>query len=219
MAGPDGFRPQQPRDASGPADSAAQVRRAWGDRSGSQASPDADARLPMAIRADPAKGGAAPARGLTGNHASSPAPFNGKDVAQFAPNFTVYALPPDAVCLYSEDRKFFLHGELYCTLASAIGEGGRSFRELVRSLEHHFPSDKIHQALTRLVDRGYVVPASRSSTGTVAAYWSSLGLSPEIARRNLQNCRVRIESIDVEGATELGAALSGLGGRVVKRSP
>ena len=47
---------------------------------------------------------------------------------QFAPNFTVYLLPPDAVCLYSEHRKFFLYGELYCALASAIGEGGWTHR-------------------------------------------------------------------------------------------
>ncbi len=123
------------------------------------------------------------------------------------------------MCLYSEDRKFFLHGELYCALASAIGEGGKSFRELVRELEQDFPSDKIHEALKRLVDRRYVLPASRSSAGAVAAYWASLGLSPETAERNLQKCRVRIQSIDVQGATELGAALSELGVRVVKRSP
>ena len=42
---------------------------------------------------------------------------NSKDVPQFAPHFTVYVLPPDVVCLYSEDGKFFLHGTLYCTLA------------------------------------------------------------------------------------------------------
>ena len=36
------------------------------------------------------------------------------------------------VCLYSEDRKFFLHGELYCALATAIGKGGKSFAELAR---------------------------------------------------------------------------------------
>ena len=128
-------------------------------------------------------------------------------------------LPPDVVCLYSEDRKFFLHGELYCALASAIGEGGRSFRQLVRELEQDFPSDKIHEALKRLVDRRYVLPASRSSVGAVAAYWASLGLPPATAEKNLQKCRVRIQSIDVQGATELGAALSGLGVRVVKRSP
>ena len=156
---------------------------------------------------------------MTGDHGNSYTQRNGKDVPQFAPNFTVYVLPSDVVCLYSEDRKFLLHGELYCALAAAIAKGGRSFRELVRELEQDFPSDKIHEALKRLVDRRYVLPASRSSNGAVDAYWASLGLLPEAAEKNLQKCRVRIQSIDVQGATELGAALSGLGVRVVKRSP
>jgi oxazoline/thiazoline synthase len=156
---------------------------------------------------------------MTGDRRSKRTQRNGKDVPQFAPNFTVYVLPHDVVCLYSEDRKFLLHGELYCALASAIGKGGRSFRELIRDLEQDFPSNKIHEALKRLVDRRYVLPASSSSNGAVAAYWASLGLSPETAEQNLQKCRVRIQSIDVHGETELGAALSGLGVRVVKRSP
>jgi ribosomal protein S12 methylthiotransferase accessory factor len=156
---------------------------------------------------------------MTGEHRSSFNRHNGNDVLQFAPNFSVYVLPPDMVCLYSEDRKFLLHGELYCALAAAIGESGRSFCELVRELEQVFPSGKIHEALIRLVDRRYVLPATRSSNGAIAAYWASLGLSPEAAEKNLQKCRVRIQSIDVEGATELGAALSGLGVRVVNRSP
>ena len=105
---------------------------------------------------------------MTADHGTSFTRRNSKDVPQFAPNFTVYVLPPDVVCLYSEDRKFFLHGELYCALASAIGEGGRSFRELVRELEQDFPPDQIQEALKRLVDRRYVVPASRSSAGAVA---------------------------------------------------
>jgi oxazoline/thiazoline synthase len=151
---------------------------------------------------------------MTGDHSIRFAQYDSKDIPQFAPNFTVYVLPPDVVCLYSEDRKFFLHGELYCALASAIGKGGRSFRELVRELERDFPSDKIQQALKRLVDRYYVLPASRSSDSAVAAYWLSLGLSLETAESNLQKYRVRIRSIDVEGATELGAALSGLGVRL-----
>jgi len=156
---------------------------------------------------------------MTGDHGTNRKPHNSKDVPQFAPNFTVYVMPPDVVCLYSEDRKFLLHGELYCALASAIGEGGKSFRDLVRALEPHFPSDKIHEALQRLLDRRYLLPASRCFDGPVAAYWASLGLSPETAETNLRKCRVRIQSIDVEGAAELGVALGGLGVRVVKRSP
>ncbi len=132
---------------------------------------------------------------MTGDRGNSFTLHDSKDVPQFAPNFSVYVLPPDVVCLYSEDRKFFLHGELFCALASAIGEGGRSFRELVRELEQDFPSDAIHEALKRLIDRRYVVPASRSSAGAAAAYWASLGLSPETAERNLQNCP-RAHSVD-----------------------
>lgn len=156
---------------------------------------------------------------MTSNRKTSSPRQASKDGLQFAPNFTAYVLPPDVVCLYSEDRKFFLHGELYCALASAIGEGGKSPKELVRKLERRFPADKIEEALKRLIERRYVVPASRAPVGTVAGYWASLGLPAGIAETNLQNCRVSIQSIDVDGAKQLGAALGELGVRIVKRSP
>src|SRR6202046_644589 len=98
---------------------------------------------------------------MTGDPENKFTPHNGKGVPQFAPNFSVYVLPPDVVCLYSEDRKFLLHGELYCALANAIAKGGRSFQQLIRDLEKDFPSDKIHEALKRLLDRRYVLSASR----------------------------------------------------------
>ncbi len=141
-----------------------------------------------------------------------------KDSPRFAPNFSVYVLPGDVVCLYSEDRKFFLHGELYCALAYAIGEGGRSLRQLVRELEHKFPADKINEALKRLLDRRFVVCTPHASADTVASYWASLGLSPADAEKNLEQCPVRIRSVDVQGAKELDSALRGLGVRVVQRS-
>jgi ribosomal protein S12 methylthiotransferase accessory factor len=143
---------------------------------------------------------------------------SGEEVLRFAPNFTVYVLPPDVVCLYSEDRKFFLYGELYCALADAIKGRGRSFADIVHGVEQDFPSGKIHEALKRLLDRRFVISASRFSSDTAAAFWASLGLSPETAEENLQKVRVRIQAIDVPGATELGAALSELGVRLVKRS-
>jgi ribosomal protein S12 methylthiotransferase accessory factor len=156
---------------------------------------------------------------MTSDRRTSLARDNDKDVLQFSPNFTVYALPSDVVCLYSEDRKFLLHGELYCAIAAAIGHGGKTSQYLIQRLEGDFPSDKIHEALKRLIDRRYVLRASRFSNGTTAAYWASLGLPPETAARNLEKCRVRIQSLDVHGAEELGSALSGLGVRIVKRSP
>src|ERR1700722_2407403 len=151
----------------------------------------------------------------TPDRATSVTQFNSKDVPRFAPNFSVYVLPPDAVCLYSEDRKFFLHGELYCALAAAIG-AGKSVARIARELGKKFPSDKIDEALKRLVERRYVVPKPQSSLATAASYWASLGLPPGTAEKNLRKCRVRIQAIDVKGANELGVALGRLGVRVVK---
>src|SRR3954463_11310465 len=175
-------------------------------------------RLPMAIVSGRGKGRRAGADLGTGDRGSAPA-LNNKDVPRFAPNLTVYLLPPDAVCLYSEHRKFFLHGELYCALASTIGDGGWTIDELVRGLGRSFPADKIREALTRLFERGYLLQNSPASAGVAAAYWASLGLSPAAAQKSLQACRVRIQSIDVSGAKEFAAALSRLGVRVVQRSP
>ena len=127
-----------------------------------------------------------------------------KDSA-FCANFTVYVQTPDIVCLYSENRKFFLHGELYCALASAIGKGGKSFRELVRELDRHFPSDNVDEALKRLVERGYLVPTSPSSGSAVAAYWASLSLPPEFSEDNFKRTSVRIQSIDFQSAEKLGS--------------
>jgi hypothetical protein len=143
--------------------------------------------------------------------------LSGRNVLRFAPNFTVYVLPTGVVSLYSEDRKFFLHGELYCALAPAIA-AGRSVHELVRELGQYFPPDKIYEALQRLCDRRFVIPTSRSSEGIRAAYWASLGLSPETAERNLKNVRVRIHSVDVQGVEKLTAALHEVGVRLTKRS-
>jgi bacteriocin biosynthesis cyclodehydratase domain-containing protein len=141
-----------------------------------------------------------------------------KDVLQFAPNFTAFVLPPATVCLYSEHRKFFLHGELYCAIANAIGENGKSADALMRDLSKTYPPDQIQEGLRRLGERRYIVQATPSTTGTVAGFWASLGLPPEVAEQNLAAHRVRVEAFDVKGARELSAALANLGVRVVTRS-
>ena len=73
-------------------------------------------------------------------NSTSLAQYELDEVLQFAPNFTVYALPSDSLCLYSEDRKFLLHGTLYCAIATLIAEDGKSARDLVSVLEQYFPA-------------------------------------------------------------------------------
>ena len=74
------------------------------------------------------------------------ASFDADDIPRFAPNFSVYSQASNIVCLYSEDRKFLLHGELNCALAAAIAKGGKSFRQLVRVARAGFSSRQYPQS-------------------------------------------------------------------------
>ena len=135
---------------------------------------------------------------------------------RFSPNFSVYILPPDGVCLYSENRKIFLRGELYCAVASRIGEGEHP-EAIVSALSGEFPADKIDEAITRLLDRSFAVPASLIDD-TAAGYWASLGLGSETTAENLSNTSVQIESMGAAGAKELDAALGKFGVWIVDHS-
>jgi bacteriocin biosynthesis cyclodehydratase domain-containing protein len=153
----------------------------------------------------------------TGDEPRRPA-YPGTDI-RFAPNFSVYVLPPDVVCLYSEDRKFFLRGELYCALASRIGAGERR-GDIARALSRDFPTEKIDEAFKRLFDRRFVVAArtARTADGAAAAYWTSLGLRLETVAENLRKVRVQILSMGGPGERELEAALREFGVGVIDRA-
>jgi oxazoline/thiazoline synthase len=171
----------------------------------------------MVIHTEGRKNKGVDAGRLTADHGGGVTQFVNSDVFQFAPNFSVYALPNDVVCLYSEHRKFFLHGQLYSALAIAIGTGKR-FGRIVRELSRKFPPDKIGEAVSRLVERRYLVRKTSATAETAAAYWANLGLAPDVVGQNFDKCRVRIRAINVKGANELAAALRRLGVRVVKGS-
>jgi ribosomal protein S12 methylthiotransferase accessory factor len=134
-------------------------------------------------------------------------------VLRFSPNYSVYILPPDVVCLYSENRKFFLRGALYCALAERIG-GGESQASILHALSVHFPVAKIEEAFNRLIERGFAAPAGYAEGGD-AAYWASLGLRPEAAAENLRAVTVQVESIGVEAGADFAEALGDFGVRVV----
>ncbi|ACA18333.1 protein of unknown function DUF181 [Methylobacterium sp. 4-46] len=142
---------------------------------------------------------------------------DGREIPRFAPNFSVYVLPPNVVCLYSEHRKFFLEGDLYAALAPQLA-AGRTLKAIFDALTLDFPAQAITEALRRLVERRFVLLDRVAADDAAAAFWASLGLPPGAAEWNLRNCRVRIRALDVSGADDLAAALTGLGVRVVKRT-
>jgi ribosomal protein S12 methylthiotransferase accessory factor len=136
----------------------------------------------------------------------------GGEVLRFTPNLSVHVLPPDTVCLYSEHRKFFLRGKLYCALAPRLA-AGEPRSAIVRALAQEFPEADVVRALERLLDRGFAF-CPGVVDGPVAGYWASLALAPETAADNLRNTGVRVEACGGAGADELTAALRELGVRI-----
>jgi oxazoline/thiazoline synthase len=135
---------------------------------------------------------------------------------RFSPNFSVYVLPPDGVCLYSENRKIFLRGELYCAVASRLGEGQHP-EAIVEALSGQFPREKIDEAINRLLERHFAIPVD-AIDDRAAGYWASLGLADETAANNLSSTSVRILSMGAAGENELDAALRQFGVRLVDQA-
>src|SRR6201987_4925361 len=86
------------------------------------------------------------------------------EIVQSAPNFPAYLPPPATICLYSEHRKFFLHGELYVAIAEAIGKNGKGTQDLIAELSRKYPVDQIQEGLKRLYERRYVTIAPPVTT-------------------------------------------------------
>jgi hypothetical protein len=63
---------------------------------------------------------------MTGDHKNTFTLRNSKDVPQFAPNFTVYVLPPDVVCLYSRGPEVLSSRRVL--LCARLRDGSNTFR-------------------------------------------------------------------------------------------
>ncbi len=136
-------------------------------------------------------------------------------VPAFAPQFTVYVLPPSTVCLYSENRKFLLHGELYCALAAEI-DGKRKLSDILGALRRRYSERDVRRALRRLVKRGFIV-APRLHDSNVAL-WANLGIAPRLAVRRLADCKVVIEDFGTKARATLARSLRRLGVRLSGRA-
>src|SRR5258708_4358472 len=112
---------------------------------------------------------------LTGDDRNALSESRRGDVLRFVPNLSVYVLPPDTVCLYSEHRKFFLHGKLYSALVPRL-VAGEPRASIVRALSGEFPAAEIERAFERLLDRGFIFYPG-TVDGPVAGYWASLGIA------------------------------------------
>ena len=128
---------------------------------------------------------------------------------RFAPEFDVYVLPPDAVLFISESRKIALRGSAYVSIANLI-DGGKSRTEIEGVLAGRHSPALIAEAFARLKRQGLLLERGEG-LGAFGAFFSSLGVVPELARERLASLPVFFAG----GAEPVESAFERLGGCIV----
>jgi len=98
----------------------------------------------------------------------------GKEVLQFAPNFTAYVLPPDIVASILKTANSFFTANSIARSPPRSDRAERITQRWLRELSPQFPSDKIEEAVKRLSNDA--TSSSQHPRRPVAGYWASLGL-------------------------------------------
>src|SRR4051794_1702666 len=122
---------------------------------------------------------------MTADRGSVAVRRDGREIPRFAPNFSVYVLPPNIVCLYSEHHKFFLEGDLYAALAPLIA-AGQSLRSIFDALEPTFSAEAVTGALKRLIERRFVLLTDAAAGSTAGAFLGRLRPPPRGAGGELR---------------------------------
>ncbi len=132
---------------------------------------------------------------------------------QFKPHFQVEVIPPKTVYLLSEESAIALTGKLYCKLAPFLN-GNYSFQDILTNLETEFDFNAINYAINRLKDKKYLVENFNRQPHQISAFWSELGIDPNIAFDRLQQASLSITSYGDIPTEFLATTLKSLGVKV-----
>ncbi|MEC4815773.1 MAG: TOMM precursor leader peptide-binding protein [Scytonema sp. PMC 1069.18] len=128
---------------------------------------------------------------------------------KFKPHYHVRIIEPDTVYLLSDKGQCILNNRLYVLLALLL-DGNHTVNEIIWQLKKEVPLLDIQQALIRLEIEGYLTESSNIIPQQVAAFWSSLGVEPEIAVQKLQESRISVTALGTLGIESIAYALESL---------
>ncbi len=136
---------------------------------------------------------------------------------QFKPHFQVEVVRPNTVYLLSEESSIALTGNLYCQLAPFL-DGNHTISEIITQLEGKVDFQSIYYAINKLKAKNYLVENLDRQPRHISAFWSSLGIDPEIAWQRSQQATVSITAYGDVPTEFLITTLKSLGVRVQNSS-
>jgi ribosomal protein S12 methylthiotransferase accessory factor len=125
---------------------------------------------------------------------------------QFKAHYHAEVIPPETVYLLSEKDHAALSGRLYVLLTPLL-DGRHTVADLVKRLDGQATAAEVYFALMQLESKGHLVEATDAVLPPEAAFWSSLGVEPNLARARLAESWVSVCALGATPAESLGRAL------------
>jgi ribosomal protein S12 methylthiotransferase accessory factor len=124
----------------------------------------------------------------------------------------------ELVFLIGELERFLLRGRLYGLVVPRI-DGRRTVEELIEDLEGRASPSEVYYTVTMLEEKGYLTEVRPDPPPEVAAFWHSLGTSPEQVTDRLAATPVRVQAMGEEDPRPVVAALAEAGIEVREQAP
>ncbi|HEY9811657.1 MAG TPA: TOMM precursor leader peptide-binding protein [Halomicronema sp.] len=129
---------------------------------------------------------------------------------QIKPHLRIEIIEPKHVYLLAENISHALTGEFYCHLIPLL-DGKHTLEEISEELAEWGTTEQIADVIDRLETKGYLSEAVPELTQAAAAFWSLLGVEPELAYQSLQKTKVYLTAIGNLSTTELAENLENIG--------
>jgi len=130
-------------------------------------------------------------------------------VPQIKPHFRVEIVEPKNVYLLSEYATYALTGGLYCQILPLLN-GEHTREEIIQKLDGQVLPEHLDYVLDRLYEKGYLTDAAHSLTREAAAFWSLLGVDPQVVSEQLLHTQVLITTVGAVDAQPLIESLQAI---------
>ena len=117
------------------------------------------------------------------------------EVPTLAPHLEFREIEDGQVLLVSDTFNTLIRGQIHVDLLPLL-DGRRSHHDIAAVLAGTHSASNVQAALVSLASRGYIVSSNYSMERGSAAFWSSLGASPQWAEERLKASRVAIAGDD-----------------------
>ncbi|MEH2335250.1 TOMM precursor leader peptide-binding protein [Nostoc sp.] len=130
-------------------------------------------------------------------------------IPQIKPHFRVEIVEPKNVYLLGEYATYALTGSLYCQIIPLLN-GQYTLEEIIQKLDGQVAPEHIEYVLDRLDAKGYLTDAAHSLKSEAAAFWSLLGVDPQVVSDRLPNTQVLIKTVGAIDAQPLVESLQAI---------